>query len=219
MIGPNGGGATEDTYVVPEKLIANAGTMSSDLVKWSSSVTCIYETVGELKEKWHGNYCTIVVQPLEDIQEDMVLYGNCLRELASTLETAGLMYHKLNTDGGGYVEEVEAVRGSVTDVGKTEDADTAFSPSDCQRRHGEIETARKNMLDVFSDVVSITDDLPKIYTDEQGSQLIADLKRITEHASDYDSIIDKFARDLVEVVAPNFKAISTYVGDNNSARG
>lgn len=219
MIGPNGGGAREDTYVVPEKLIADAETMSSDLVKWSSSVTCIYETVGELKEKWHGAYCTIVVQPLEDIQKDMVDYGNCLRKLASTLGTAGLMYQKLNTDGGGSVEEIEAVRGSETEVRKTEDADTAFSYSDCQRRHGEIEMARKNMLEVFSDVESITDNLPNIYRDEEGSQLIADLKRINGHSSDYDRIIEKFARDLVEVVATNFEAVSTYVGDNNSAKG
>jgi hypothetical protein len=155
---------------------------------------------------------------LEDIQKDMVDYGNCLRKLASTLGTAGLMYQKLNTDGGGSVEEIEAVRGSETEVRKTEDADTAFSYSDCQRRHGEIETARKNMLDVFSDVESITNNLPNIYRDEEGSQLIADLKRINGHASDYDRIIEKFARDLVEVVATNFEAVSTYVGDNNSAK-
>lgn len=215
MIGSYGTGARDDTYVVPEKLIADAGTMSEDLVTWSSSVTCIYETVGELKEKWHGAYCTIVVQPLEDIQTDMVDYGNCLREIASTLGTAGLMYQKLNTDGGGTVEELEAVRGSETEVGGTDENDTAFSFSDCQRRHDEIEAARGEMLKVFSDVESIVGALPNIYKDEEGTKLIDDLTRITENAGTYDKIIGKFARDLVEVVAPNFVAVSTYVSEKD----
>ena len=195
------------------QLYNDSDYINEQSVAWGEQVKNIYTTIAELKESWAGEFSKQYTDAVEAAQPDLIQFASDLSVMAATLATASNMYKALEAGMPvGSADEVDANKFSETDTGMAStDNEVTFDPDQCKEKAQLLSVAADRIDGIIEEVgeriVSINDN----YYSPNGTELVHKVQHMRDVAPDYVKSIRECADCLVNVVAPQYAAIETYV--------